>query len=269
MKPEFPNEEYFISLATTAIQPCRYIPPRDIENFVDLRLFADPQSLRALIVYPTRTDWYDYLRLNRVASGRLFDWAREKKETLAAMDSIDQLRVLTETELSALPARYAPTVRRANERLKVTLAEVERVKDKAVPEVPAVKPGQSLLQAIVDTYRGQVVVVDIWDTWCGPCRMGMEGLRPLKEELKGQDVVFVYICDESSPLAEWVRLLPEIGGFHYRLTPEQRRQLQLASGSIPHYFVFNKEGELTFDVLGYSPQLPDAIREEINKILHP
>lgn len=238
-------------------------------HFAELRLFAQPGSLRPLIVYPTRTDWYDYLRLNRVASGRLFDWAREKKETLAAMDSIDQLRVLTETELSALPARYAPTVRQANERLKVTLAEVERVKDKAVPEVPAVKPGQSLLQAIVDTYRGQVVVVDIWDTWCGPCRMGMEGLRPLKEELKGQDVVFVYICDESSPLSEWVRLLPEIGGFHYRLTAEQQGRLQLASRSIPHYFIFNKEGELTFDVLGYSHQLPDAIREEINKILHP
>ncbi len=54
MKPEFPNEEYFISLANTAIQPCRYIPPRDIENFVDLRLFADD----AKILKNPHKGWY-------------------------------------------------------------------------------------------------------------------------------------------------------------------------------------------------------------------
>lgn len=238
-------------------------------HFADLRLFADPQSLRALIVYPTRTDWYDYLRLNRADSGRLFDWAKEKQEALAAMDSIDQLQVRSEAELAALSPNYAPTLRQANERLKETLAEVERAKGKSVCEVPEVKGGQSLLQAIVDLYKGRAVVVDIWDTWCGPCRAAMKAMRPLKEEMKHEEVAFVYICDESSPLSDWTRMLPELGGFHYRLTPEQRRQLQLASGSIPHYFVFNKEGELTFDVLGYSNQLPDAIRKEINKILHP
>ena len=45
MKPEFPKEESFTPLPNTAIQSCRYIPPRNLKNFIDLRLFEDDASI--------------------------------------------------------------------------------------------------------------------------------------------------------------------------------------------------------------------------------
>ena len=40
-------------------------------------------------------------------------------------------------------------------------------------------------------FRGKVVVVDVWATWCGPCRAEIPHLLKLEKEMRGKDVVFI------------------------------------------------------------------------------
>lgn len=56
-----------------------------------------------------------------------------------------------------------------------------------------------LFDTIMKKYRGNVVFVDFWATWCGPCRSGMQTMKPLKEELKNEKIKFVYLTNPSSP----------------------------------------------------------------------
>ena len=81
-------------------------------------------------------------------------------------------------------------------------------------------------------------------------------------------MVFVYICDESSPIGEWSEMVPEIGGKHYRLNAAQQQQLQLAKQGIPQYFIFDRKGEKMLDALGYGKELPQLIRETLENIMN-
>ena len=58
---------------------------------------------------------------------------------------------------------------------------------------------EDILQTILDKYKGKAVLIDIWATWCGPCRAGHKAMAPMKEQMKGKNVQFVYITPPSSP----------------------------------------------------------------------
>ena len=48
---------------------------------------------------------------------------------------------------------------------------------------------------------GKVIVVDVWATWCSPCRMMMPYFKQLEKELEGEEVEFLSVCIGTS--IEW------------------------------------------------------------------
>ena len=101
---------------------------------------------------------------------------------------------------------------------------------------------------ILDKYKGKAVLIDVWATWCGPCRGGHQAMKPLKEEMKCQNVQFVYITSPSSPLQTWQNMIGDIDGDHYYLTQEQYKYIldKYESDGIPTYAIYNTKGEQTF-----------------------
>ena len=67
-------------------------------------------------------------------------------------------------------------------------------------------------------FRGKVVVVDVWATWCGPCRAEIPYLVKLEKEMEGKDVVFIGVSvDEQKDHKKWLEVLEKEGleGVHY------------------------------------------------------
>ena len=135
------------------------------------------------------------------------------------------------------------------ERLAQELAQKESIFFKKFDEV---KP-ENILQTILDRYKGKAVLIDMWATWCGPCRAGHKAMAPMKEQMKGQNVQFVYITSPSSPMSTWQEMIKDIDGDHYYLTPEQYSYIlaKYESSGIPTYAVYNTQGEQTYKVIGF------------------
>jgi thiol-disulfide isomerase/thioredoxin len=106
---------------------------------------------------------------------------------------------------------------------------------------------KQLIDTVLSRNDGQVIYIDCWATWCGPCKAEMPHSKRLMEELKDKDVVFVFLCIDSEEDL-WKANLAEfqIGGQHYFLTRKQSDDLRkvFEIQGIPHYILIDQKGTI-------------------------
>ena len=188
-----------------------------------------------------------------------------------ASRNLSKYMPLTEEERRTVDSIASPDLRQLflmrNGRIEAELkSELEATKGKTgykIVEVEKEVAADSLLQVITRPYRGKMVLVDMWNTWCGPCMRAMKSLKPLKEELK--EVVYLYIVDETSPEGKWKVMIPDIPGIHCRISNEQSTALAklYEYPGIPTYFVVNREGDISYKATGF-PGV-EMLRNELTK----
>lgn len=159
----------------------------------------------------------------------------------------------------------------SNNMAKEIKAKLEANKNKTgyvINENPKVDP-EKIFDSIISKYKGKVIYIDFWATWCSPCRRGMENIKPLKEEMKGEDLVFLYITNETSPIDTWNMMVPDIKGEHYRVSKDQWNHLSARFGitGIPHYMVVDKEGKVVEKKLHFTSSNSE-IKKVLNKYLN-
>ena len=122
---------------------------------------------------------------------------------------------------------------------------------------------ENILQTILDNYKGKAVLIDMWETWCGPCRAGHKTMAPMKEQMKGQNIQFVYIASPSSNPTIWQEMIKDIDGDHYYLTEEQNHYIlhHFESRGVPTYAIYDTKGHQTYKNIGFPGT--DVIRKEL------
>lgn len=122
-----------------------------------------------------------------------------------------------------------------------------------VGEVPAGTPNEEVFRTIIRHYEGKVVLVDFWATWCGPCRMANRLIAPMKSELKEKEIVYLYLTGETSPLATWEGMIPDIHGDHYRVTNAQWKYLcdYYQIEGVPTYLIVDRKGKIRLKQTGF------------------
>jgi len=179
------------------------------------------------------------------------------------MDTLSQERLIRLQQKLKTPF-IRTYVSALNEQTKKLLEAQKRGKGSAGNIVPD-SPADQLFEAIIEKYRGKVVFVDFWATWCGPCLQGIKMIAPLKEEMAGKDVVFLYLTGPSSPLATWTNMIPDIKGEHYRLSNDQWNYLcnKFKVNGIPHYVLVGKDGSVLNPEMGHMEN--KALKAELEK----
>ncbi len=144
----------------------------------------------------------------------------------------------------------------------------EKIANAKEIETNRIKTLDSFLNGIVTNNKGKVTYIDIWATWCGPCREEFPYSRKLQDKFSDK-IEFVFVCIESEERA-YKNTLKEfdLKGTHYFLNKEQSKELRekLQLNGVPHYILIDKNGKTIADGFETRPSEDKTEKEIINLI---
>lgn len=142
--------------------------------------------------------------------------------------------------VEALNARY----------LAIENREFDKLVLKSSEDLANLSEGEALLKKILEPYKGKFVLLDIWGTWCSPCKEALSHSTEEYARLKDYDIEFLYLAN-NSPQESWENVIKEynVSGdnvAHYNLPAEQQAAIErhLDVHSFPTYKLFDREGNL-------------------------
>ena len=115
-----------------------------------------------------------------------------------------------------------------------------------------------------DVYRGKVVVVNFWASWCGPCRREQPGLQRLSEEYDGR-VAFVGVnfTDDPAAAKEYVR---EFGVTYPSVRdPDGSIGFDFSIPYLPATVLVDGSGQMRYRLLGAQPE--ERLRDYLEELL--
>ncbi len=115
-------------------------------------------------------------------------------------------------------------------------------------------------------YKGKVVVVDVWATWCAPCKAEIPHLETLEKEMKGKDVVFISLSIDTDQ-EKWMQFVKEkaLGGVQLITYNKGTIVDDYAVDAVPRFMVFSKQGKTvsTNAPRPSTPELKAMIEKEL------
>lgn len=117
-------------------------------------------------------------------------------------------------------------------------------------EVKNMSDGEKILRKIIEPYKGKIILVDIWGTWCGPCKMRLSHSQEEYKRLKDFDIVYLYLANRSSD-ESWKNVIKEykVEGenvVHYNLPAAQQGAIEnyIGVNGYPTYKLIDRDGKL-------------------------
>ncbi len=96
-------------------------------------------------------------------------------------------------------------------------------------------------------FKGKIVLVDVWATWCAPCREQIPFIKKLEEEFHGMDVVFLSVSvDEEKDKEKWKQMIidEKLSGIHIFASGWSKICKDYKITGIPHFMIFDKNGNV-------------------------
>lgn len=116
---------------------------------------------------------------------------------------------------------------------------------------------------IISSYKGKVIYLDFWASWCRPCKGEMPYSLRMQQYFKDKDVVFLYMSSDRDPKA-WENSVKQlkISGENYLVSGKIHNEYnQLFDVKfIPRYVLYDKEGNVV-DAAAKRPSSSEAFKQ--------
>jgi thiol-disulfide isomerase/thioredoxin len=115
-------------------------------------------------------------------------------------------------------------------------------------------------------YRGKVVLVNFWATWCPPCRREMPSMERLAQRLKDQPFVILAINqqEDAERVFEFSGQLVPPPGFPILFDPDSKVAHAWKVQGLPASFIVDQQGRVAYRAMGGRefdhPEIEQAIR---------
>ncbi|MDQ6479470.1 TlpA disulfide reductase family protein [Dyadobacter sp. LHD-138] len=131
------------------------------------------------------------------------------------------------------------------------------------------------LDSVIANHKGRVIFIDMWGTWCGPCRQEFPFNQALKDRFKDKPVDFTYIAVEHRPNPEkkWQEMIAfyHLTGYHIlagKNLVEHLRKIYSQQGNLifPSYILVDKLGNIV-TIHAKRPSEREALYKQIEQLL--
>jgi thiol-disulfide isomerase/thioredoxin len=103
----------------------------------------------------------------------------------------------------------------------------------------------------VEQFKGKTIFLNIWATWCGPCRMEMPSIQNLYSQVDNSKILFIMLSVDRSEDLDKVKGYIKDKEYTFPVyTPAGTLPNQLQVGVIPSTFVINAEGKIVSSETG-------------------
>lgn|SRR5262245_47614612 len=123
------------------------------------------------------------------------------------------------------------------------------------------------LDKIIASHKGQVVFVDCWATWCGPCVAGFPDTVAMANKYRDQGLATIAVSFDLLEDEPNVRafLVQQEADFEHLLSKydgvNQRAAIEFDVEALPQYRVYDREGKLRKKWEGKSDEIESMIQE--------
>ena len=169
----------------------------------------------------------------------------EHERTSMTPDAMDTVKAMIGN-----PLCIAMIEKQIDHYLAIENREFDKLVIKSSDNLADLSEGEALLNKIVEPFKGKFVLLDIWGTWCSPCKEALSHSTEEYARLKDYDIQYLYLAN-SSPQTAWENVIKEynVSGpnvAHYNLPAEQQAAIErhLDVHSWPTYKLFDRNGNL-------------------------
>ena len=163
----------------------------------------------------------------------------------AADEVASTLPYITNPELMRCAVRQYREFVKAKEAVK-QFADANSLRPSS--DVEGMSDGEKILRKLIEPYQGKLIYVDIWGTWCAPCRENLKESWRVREALKDYDIIYLFLANKSSDEA-WKSVISEYNltgpnCVHYNLPADQQSAIERYIGvnGYPTYKLIDKQG---------------------------
>jgi peroxiredoxin len=137
------------------------------------------------------------------------------------------------------------------------------------PQIQGVTVDGTRRQKTLDDYQGKVLLINVWATWCEPCRVEMPSIEKLHREFASQGLAVVAISVDDAGAEERIRdFVKELGlTFEVLHDPGQVTTRNYQIVAYPETFVVARDGTIRRKLIGAADWSSEANRALMRELL--
>lgn len=117
----------------------------------------------------------------------------------------------------------------------------------------------------ISAYKGKVVYLDFWASWCGPCKESFPWMNALEKKYPGVKVIAINLDKNQKDADDFLKKYP--AQFTVLFDPSGAQAEKFKVKGMPYSIIFDKNGRQVESHIGFSTEKSLQYVQQIQKLL--